>query len=381
MAAAGDDPALVQALSGIGGQVFSSLLTYPLDVIKTRVQTSLAVQQAPGGAAADDSFSGVLGTILAESGWRGLYHGLGGEITKESLKTFVYFYVYTFIKGGMRSALLPPSGSSAGAAALPPPLSVGKNLVAGALAAACGQLANNPMNVAHTRMVAGTSTNGFLGTIRDMYTEGGVAELYAGILPSLLLTCNPAINYAVFDQAKAALLRYKAKKAAAAGAARAAGGATAAAAGQQPVALLAPSSPSSSSSSSSSSPPPPSASSSSSSSSSSSGSKSVATTAPPAAAELSALEAFLIGVLAKLTSTVATYPLIRAKVVVQSGVSRYSSTLLVMMFLIKSEGVLGVYKGLKPQLLRAIFGGALLVMGKEKIQQAVRAAVLSKRGR
>jgi solute carrier family 25 (peroxisomal adenine nucleotide transporter), member 17 len=366
MASQGDDPALVQALSGIGGQVFSSLLTYPLDVIKTRVQTSLAVKAAPGAAAADDSFSGVLGTILAESGWRGLYHGLGGEITKESLKTFVYFYMYTYIKGGMRAALLPPPGSSSDGAAALPPLSVGKNLVAGALAAACGQLANNPMNVAHTRMVAGTSSNGFLGTIRDMYAEGGVAELYAGILPSLLLTCNPAINYAVFDQAKAALLRYKARKAA--GAAKAAGGAKAAAA-EQPVAL-APSSPSSSSSA------PPSA-------PSSSGSESAAAAAaapPAAAAELSAFEAFLIGVLAKLTSTVATYPLIRAKVVVQSGVSRYSSTLLVMLFLIKSEGVLGVYKGLKPQLLRAIFGGALLVMGKEKIQQAVRAAVLSKRG-
>ena len=349
MAGSKDDTALVQALSGIGGQVFSSLITYPLDVVKTRVQTSLVAKEQ-GGVATDDSFSGMLSTILTEGGWRALYHGLDGEITKESFKTFVYFYVYTWAKARLRAKQLPqpppppppteadngnpacaPASGRASSSSSVPPLSVGANLCAGAFAAACGQLANTPMNVAHTRMVAGTSTNGFFGTIADIYAEGGIAELYAGILPSLLLTCNPAINYAVFDQTKAAWLAHKMRTARAIAAE--AGGEVKASNGSQ----LAQES---------------------------------------AGLELSAVEAFLIGVIAKLTSTVLTYPLIRAKVVVQSGVSKYSSTLLVMLMLMRDEGIFGVYKGLKPQLMRAICGGALLVMGKEKIQQMVRAVVV-----
>ena len=299
-----DEGPLVQALSGIFGQVFSSAITYPLDVIKTRVQTSLAGAGADN-ADVDDSFTGMVQLILSESGIAGLYHGIGGEFSKESLKTFVYFYVYVFTKG----RLAQPGR----------PLSVGRNLVAGALSAACGQLVNTPLNVAHTRMVAGTSSRGFAGTIAEIYREGGMVELYSGILPSLVLTCNPAINYAVYDQVKTAFLAWKQAQL------------------RRSVR---------------------------------SGADGV-TQEDGGAVELSALEAFAIGVIAKSVSTIVTYPLIRAKVVLQSKVTDHTSTFVVLYHLIRAEGFFGVYKGLKPQLLRAIFGGALLLMGKEKIQKMV----------
>eukprot|EP00937_MAST-01D_sp_MAST-1D-sp2_P001005 g1005.t1 len=315
---ADEDSPFVQALCGIAGQVFSSSITYPLDVIKTRVQTSMA--QAGAGAVVDDSFFGMLSTILEESGWAGLYHGVDGEMYKESLKSFVYFYVYVYLKKEMAR-----DGE---------PLGVGRNLVAGMLSAAAGQLVNTPLNVAHTRMVAGTSDKGFIGTIVDVHRQGGLQELYSGILPSLILTCNPAINYTVNDQAKSAYLAYKAR-------ARRAIGDAGASAGEGEG-------------------------------------EAEGADGRGGEVELTALEAFAIGVVAKTTSTVLTYPLIRAKVVLQSNVTDYTATLPVLLMLLRTEGVFGVYKGLKPQLIRAIFGGALLLMGKEKIQQAVRRVVAAK---
>ena len=300
---------LIQALSGILGQIFSSSITYPLDVIKTRVQTSHA-HAGSNTADVDDSFTGMLQLILEESGVAGLYHGIWGEFSKESVKTFVYFYSYVEAK-----RRLAEHGR---------PLSVSRNLAAGALAAACGQLVNTPLNVAHTRMVAGTSSRGFVGTVAQIYREGGIAELYSGILPSLMLTCNPAINYAVYDQVKTSYLAWKRAQV------------------QPKVAGL------------------------------SAEKDARADIGKAEAAELSAMEAFAIGMLAKMVSTVVTYPLIRAKVVLQSNVTTYNSTVLLMLHLFKTEGFFGVFKGLKPQLLRAIFGGALLLMGKEQIQQVVR---------
>ena len=283
-------------------------------MIKTRVQTSLA-HAGSDIESIDDSFTGMLQLILQESGVAGLYHGIWGEFSKESLKTFVYFYSYVEAK----RCLAEPGRQ----------LSVSRNLVAGALAAACGQLVNTPLNVAHTRMVAGTSSHGFVGTVAQIYKEGGIAELYSGILPSLLLTCNPAINYAVYDQVKTSFLAWKRAQVQPKGA------------------------------------------------SISAGKKSEGEIGEVDAAELSAIEAFAIGMLAKMVSTVVTYPLIRAKVVLQSNVTTYNSTILLMLHLFKTEGFFGVFKGLKPQLLRAIFGGALLLMGKEKIQQVVRSRLAS----
>ena len=51
------------------------------------------------------------------------------------------------------------------------------------------------------------------------------------------------------------------------------------------------------------------------------------------------------------------------------------SLFLVALQLLKREGFLGWFRGLKPMLLNAMLGGALMVMGKEKIQQIVRSIV------
>lgn len=81
--------------------------------------------------------------------------------------------------------------------------------------------------------------------------------------------------------------------------------------------------------------------------------------------QLSMAEAFLVGVFAKFVATIATYPLIRAKVIlmVTSEKSLFGS-------LIRSynrEGVRGLYKGCDWQLLHTVLKSALTMMIREKI--------------
>ena len=191
------------------------------------------------------------------------------------------------------------------------------------------------MQVAHTRMLAGTTNAGIFGALAEVYAAGG---MYTGIWPSLMLTCNPAINYMVYDRLKGSYLSWKQRKASAAAAAVAkfepgpTSTPVAAAQAQPSLGVV-------------------------------------------SAAQLSSFETFVVGMAAKMAATMLTYPLIRAKTVLQSGVTESRSLFVVALQLLKQEGFLGWFRGLKPMLLNAMLGGALMVMGKEKIQQVVRSVV------
>ena len=135
-----EDGPLIQALAGIGGQVLSTTLLYPLAVLKTRAQTA-GVGAAVGAAAADTSLSGMVRDIIADDGVAGLYRGMGGEMVKESCNRAVYFYIYAFCKRKLLARAAAATAPDADADAVvtapppgpppPPTLSVGMNMLAG----------------------------------------------------------------------------------------------------------------------------------------------------------------------------------------------------------------------------------------------------------
>ena len=126
---------------------------------------------------------------------------------------------------------------------------------------------------------------------------------------------------------------------------------------------------------------------------------------------LSAAEAFLLGMVARTIATVAVFPFLRAKVVMQTrktstststnqtaadadadgttdgndnsnttnGASpnnnntKKDSVLTLLLEIWQTKGVAGLYQGLGPELTRGIFSAALMLMIKEKIAVAVRA--------
>mmetsp|Transcript_22685 Transcript_22685/g.37380 ORF Transcript_22685/g.37380 Transcript_22685/m.37380 type:complete len:196 (+) Transcript_22685:158-745(+) len=93
---------------------------------------------------------------------------------------------------------------------------------------------------------------------------------------------------------------------------------------------------------------------------------------------LSAAEAFLLGMVARIVATMLTYPYLRAKVMLQStyGNAKIKPTIPQMISEQFSEGgVWGLYQGIGPELTRGVFSAALMMMVKERIGVMVRALI------
>ena len=90
---------------------------------------------------------------------------------------------------------------------------------------------------------------------------------------------------------------------------------------------------------------------------------------------LEPIEAFLAGVVSKLVATFVTYPYIMAKVRIQaaSKTGRVGGTYAVWRHVVRNEGWLALYSGLRPQLLKSVLSAALMYVAKERIQGTVRA--------
>lgn len=108
-----------------------------------------------------------------------------------------------------------PAGSKA------PSLGTAAELALGALAGALAQIFTIPVAVIATRQQVSTTkpltaeekaagkkpkSNSFLEVARDIIAEDGVAGLWLGIKPGLILTVNPAITYGMFERIKTIVL-------------------------------------------------------------------------------------------------------------------------------------------------------------------------------
>ncbi|PVH86818.1 mitochondrial carrier [Cadophora sp. DSE1049] len=94
----------------------------------------------------------------------------------------------------------------------------------------------------------------------------------------------------------------------------------------------------------------------------------------PGKLNLRPAEAFLLGAMSKSLATIATQPLIVAKVGLQSKPppSRqgkpFKSFIEVMQFIIQNEGPLGLFKGIAPQITKGLLVQGLLMMTKERME-------------
>ncbi|KAH6604090.1 hypothetical protein Trco_007536 [Trichoderma cornu-damae] len=85
-------------------------------------------------------------------------------------------------------------------------------------------------------------------------------------------------------------------------------------------------------------------------------------------------EAFLLGAMSKALATIATQPLIVAKVGLQSKPpparkgKPFGSFVEVMRFIIQHEGIQGLFKGIGPQILKGLLVQGILMMTKEKAE-------------
>ncbi|OTA81743.1 hypothetical protein M434DRAFT_401265 [Hypoxylon sp. CO27-5] len=94
----------------------------------------------------------------------------------------------------------------------------------------------------------------------------------------------------------------------------------------------------------------------------------------PGKTRLTAGEAFLLGAMSKALATIATQPLIVAKVGLQSKPppqrqgKPFKGFIEVMQFIVKHEGILSLFKGIGPQIIKGFLVQGLLMMTKERME-------------
>ncbi|KAI6782843.1 Peroxisomal adenine nucleotide transporter-like protein [Emericellopsis cladophorae] len=94
----------------------------------------------------------------------------------------------------------------------------------------------------------------------------------------------------------------------------------------------------------------------------------------PGKVNLRPWEAFMLGAMSKALATLATQPLIVAKVGLQSkpppsrNGKPFTSFIEVMKFIIENEGALSLFKGIGPQILKGLLVQGILMMTKERVE-------------
>ncbi|KAI3659466.1 hypothetical protein MP638_004528 [Amoeboaphelidium occidentale] len=319
-------PPFGHALSGSGGAVLALLITYPLDVIKTRMQVQTK------DSAFTTQYSSVLDAflrIIHEEGVEGMYAGLASGLIGVASTNFAYFYWYSFIRQSYQKMLHKKAIQSGFAGKeLQNALQIGTamELGLGAMAGALAQLMTIPVSVITTRQqtqvvkeekdapISGKKQVTFQSQKKRRYTmvemakiiidEESVFGLWKGLRPALVLTINPAITYGLFERLKGIWQRSKGSN-----------------------------------------------------------------------GKLSSLETFLLGVVCKTLATVVTYPYIMAKVRLQWKAAdyetnekvRYKDALDVLVRVYKSEGLAGWFNGVNAQISKAVLSQALLFVIKDKL--------------
>eukprot|EP00980_Cylindrotheca_fusiformis_P007644 scaffold1605_cov141-Cylindrotheca_fusiformis.AAC.7 len=285
--------------SSLGGAVSASIL-YPLEVLKTKMQAS---GDDEGEASGEKKGMVEYAKDLYErEGISVFLNGIETSAFQSAMEKAFYFFAYTALKNvhsTIRSILDPRNASK--------PIGGFANLGLGCLA----EWAHLPITMPIDCLSTAIQTSKQQNAVALMMTILKEGNMYKGIQAYYVLCFKPALQYTVFEQVKAALLKTRKQK------------------------------------------------------------------------ELSAAEAFLLGMIARAVATVAVFPFVRAKVVMQSrkqeqpqeGGTQAPSVLTLLKELHSTGGISALYQGLGPELTRGVFSAALMLTIKEKINGGVKNAL------
>ncbi|KAG7384897.1 ADP/ATP carrier protein [Phytophthora pseudosyringae] len=280
--------------AGVGGFLSTSIL-YPLDTLKTRIQSGAPLLPEEDENA-DDAAAPKKNKQVALI--KSLYQGIQYKATESSTSKFLYFYAYTMLA----QMVAPKDGK---------PIGTITDLGIGYLSELLHLPITMPMELVGTRMQTGSESGSILQILRSIVKEGGIAGLYKGLGAYFVLCLQPAIQYTVFERLKGMYLR-KFKQASHA---------------------------------------------------------------------LGALEAFVLGAVARSMATLVLFPYIRAKVLMQANKKQQTAAggqdptqdtiASTLRRVYTEEGPLALYRGLGPELTRGALSSALMLMIKEKIQMYI----------
>lgn len=286
--------------------------------VKTRLQVQVKHKPTDGAPATVDadhytSTADAVSKILEDEGITGLYSGIHGALIGVASSNFAYFYWYSVVRTLYTSYQ-----------DVPKPPSTAVELSLGAVAGAVAQVFTIPVSVVTTRQQTQPKGDkkGLMDTGREVvHSDDGWTGLWRGLKASLVLVVNPAITYGAYQRLRVIMF--------------------------------------------------------------------------PGKANLRPIEAFrmlilsgnvvitcvltvwyhnvVLGAMSKALATIATQPLIVAKVGLQSrpppsrNGKPFKSFIEVMEFIIHHEGIMGLFKGIAPQIMKGVIVQGLLMMTKERL--------------
>jgi len=289
--------ALIQSVSGSTAGMLALSLVYPLQTVATRMQ----VESSADYETVPQAFK----HIIQEEGVKGLFSGLGSSWLATAAQQGVYYYFYQRMRD--RLGLADQTES------------IWQNLKTSTAAAIMTVLIVNPLWVISTRQTvnkspgtsssSSSSSQGFFSTLINIIKEEGFSSLYSGLLPSLILVINPAIQYTCYELLKTLLATYFLKRK-----------------GKNP------------------------------------------TTDRIAKYTFSFLEYFLMGALSKTIATVLTYPILVMRSKMQVSKEKVVPAIIKTW---AEDGWRGFFNGMDAKILFSVLNAALLMMFQERISKYI----------
>ncbi|KAM3230007.1 hypothetical protein ACQJBY_060671 [Aegilops geniculata] len=289
--------AVVNGLAGAGGGIIAQIITYPLQTVNTRQQTERsAKKKKAGGGGSDASTLFQMLQLVQTEGWGGLYSGLKPSLIGTAASQGIYYYFYQLLKNKVEDVAAARGKKGLGDGTV----GMFSWLVIAAVAGSINVLLTIPIWVLVTRM-----------QIREVYRESGISGFWKGLIPTLIMVCNPSIQFMIYETLSKRLKSKRSGK-------------------RFPK------------------------------------------------KNITAMEVFLIGAMAKLGATLVTYPLLVVKSRLQAkqeigrnAASRYTGTLDAILKMIRYEGLHGFYKGMGTKIVQSVLAASVLFMVKEELVKFV----------
>jgi hypothetical protein len=181
--------AFADAFAAAAGGYFSCSVLFPLEIVKNKLQAS----QKSG--LEEPTFFGIANEIYKENGINGFIDGVTVSAVGSSTEKFVYFYVYSFMRAAYENA----TGSSPGPV---------MDLLVGYVCEFMHLPISMPLDTLGVKIQTNKDPSlGVAAIVNKTIKETGVAGFYKGWQAYFGLAWKPAIQYAVFEQAKAFCLR------------------------------------------------------------------------------------------------------------------------------------------------------------------------------
>ncbi|KAF8190829.1 mitochondrial carrier domain-containing protein [Pholiota molesta] len=198
-------PPLVQAFSGAIGSASANALSYPFNLVTTKLQLdSPRRSKVRGGIVGGVN---LLASILKKHGVHALYDGLLADTYATLLSSFFYFYFYSFLRFLSTKRSIPIIGRNTRSSKSHKPTLI-EELFLGFLAGVASRAVSTPLEIVTLKMQTErendddsdetdgevTENKGIIDIVKLIYQEQGLAGFWRGFQMSTILSLNPAIT-------------------------------------------------------------------------------------------------------------------------------------------------------------------------------------------